>query len=146
MGSSSQVGGSLRGILSGNVRTYRAPGYVADHPLVPHGISVILNAPAVFRFTAPANPARHLEVAEALGADVARASPGDAGTILADRITWFMRELNVPNGLRAIGYSSSDIPALVEGTVPQHRVTKLSPRPAAPEDLARLFEGAMQAW
>ena len=42
--------------VSGQVTDYRAPGYAADHPLVPHGMSVILNAPAVFRFTAPANP------------------------------------------------------------------------------------------
>ncbi len=50
------------------------------------------------------------------------------------------------NGLGAVGYSTSDIPALVEGTLPQHRVTKLSPRPATPESLARLFEEAMRAW
>ena len=47
--------------VSGHVKSYRAPGYPADHPLVPHGFSVILNAPPVFRFTASANPARHLE-------------------------------------------------------------------------------------
>ncbi|HVD91090.1 MAG TPA: hydroxyacid-oxoacid transhydrogenase [Vicinamibacterales bacterium] len=132
--------------VSGNVKTYHAPGYVTDHPFVPHGFSVILNAPAVFRFTAGASPARHLEAAAALGADVSRARPEDAGKILADRITWFMRRLETPNGLRAIGYSSSDIPALVEGTLPQHRVTKLSPRPAAPDDLAALFEEAMVGW
>lgn len=132
--------------VSGHVRTYRAPGYDVPHALVPHGFSVILNAPAVFRFTAPANPARHLEAAEALGADVTGVRAGDAGKVLADRITWFMRELNVPNGLRAIGYSSSDIPALVEGTLPQHRVTKLSPRPAGPVELSALFEEAMVAW
>jgi hydroxyacid-oxoacid transhydrogenase len=107
---------------------------------------VILNAPAVFRFTARANPVRHLQAAEALGADVTRAREGDAGEILADRLTWYMQRLNMPNGLRALGYSSSDIPALVEGTLPQHRVTKLSPRPAGPEDLAALFEDSMTAW
>ena len=132
--------------VSGHVKSYRAPGYITDHPLVPHGISVILNAPAVFRFTACASPGRHLQAAEALGADVSHARADDAGKILADRITWFMQRLNTPNGLRAIGYSSSDIPALVEGTLPQHRVTKLSPRPAGPEELSALFEDAMVAW
>ena len=62
--------------VSGHVKTYRAPGYDVTHPLVPHGFSVILNAPAVFRFTAPANPERHLQAAEALGADVTRAPRG----------------------------------------------------------------------
>ena len=122
---------------------YRAPGYSADHPMVPHGVSVILNAPAVFRYTASANPQRHLEAAAALGADVSSVRDADAGKVLADRITWFMRELKVPNGLKAVGYSSSDIDTLVEGTLPQHRVTKLSPRPAGPDELGKLFEDAM---
>ena len=132
--------------VSGLVKSYRAPGYLTDHPLVPHGVSVILNAPAVFRFTASANPARHLQAAEALGADVSRAAADDAGRILADRITWYMQRLKVPNGLRDIGYASADIPALVEGTLPQHRVTKLSPRPADAAQLSALFEEAMVAW
>ena len=132
--------------VSGHVKDFYAPGYSSDHPLIPHGVSVILNAPAVFRFTAAASPARHLQAAEALGADVTRAKEGDAGRILADRITWFMERLGVPNGLKAVGYSSADIPSLVAGTVPQHRVTKLSPRPAGPNELAALFEDAMVGW
>lgn len=130
--------------VSGMVRGFRLPGYEVDHPMIPHGISVILNAPAVFRFTAPAAPERHLHAAEVLGADVRRAKAGDAGKILAARILHFMRRLNVPNGLKAVGYSSADIPALVEGTLPQHRVTKLSPRPAGPDELSALFEAAME--
>jgi hydroxyacid-oxoacid transhydrogenase len=136
--------------VSGHVKSYRAPGYpksnTTGHPLVPHGFSVILNAPAVFRFTASANPERHLEAAQALGVDVSRCQSADAGRILAERITWFMQRLKTPNGLREIGYSSSDIPVLVEGTLPQHRVTKLSPRPAGPDDLAKLFEESLSAW
>jgi hydroxyacid-oxoacid transhydrogenase len=132
--------------VSGHVKQYLAPGYPADHPLVPHGMSVILNAPAVFRFTASASPRRHLEAAAALGCDVSRARDDDAGRILADRLVWFMQRLKMPNGLAGIGYTSSDIPALVEGTLPQHRVTKLSPRPATADDLARLFEDALTAW
>jgi hydroxyacid-oxoacid transhydrogenase len=110
---------------------------------VPHGYSVVLNAPAVFRYTAQANPERHLRAAEALGAKIAGVHAADAGKVLADRITWFIQRLKLPNGLRALGYTSSDIPALVEGTLPQHRVTKLAPRPAGPEDLAQLFEESL---
>ena len=132
--------------VSGMVRDFRPDGYVIDHPLVPHGISVILNSPAVFRFTAQACPERHLRAAELLGADVSRANPADAGKILADQIIFFTKRLKVPNGLKALGYDSDDIPKLVEGTLPQHRVTKLSPRQAGREELARLFEDALVAW
>ena len=57
-----------------------------------------------------------------------------------------MQLLEVPNGLSAVGYSREDIPALVRGTLPQHRVTKLSPRPAGEEELAQLFEDALKYW
>ncbi len=57
-----------------------------------------------------------------------------------------MQDLHIPNGLRALGYQISDIPALVEGTLPQHRVTTLSPRPFEPDDLAQIFSEAMVAW
>lgn len=133
--------------VAGLVRSYRACGYDAvDHPMIPHGVSVIVNAPAVFRFTGASSPERHLKAAEVLGADVTRARPEDAGKILADCMIAIMRDLRIPNGLRELGYGCSDIPALVEGTLPQHRVTKLSPRPAGPEDLARLFEDSMTIW
>jgi hydroxyacid-oxoacid transhydrogenase len=132
--------------VSGMVRKYKPAGYDVDHPLIPHGMSVVLNAPAVFRFTAPAWPERHLTAAAALGADISGVKPADAGKILSDRVIYFMRRLNIPNGLAAVGYTSSDIPALVKGTMPQHRVTKLSPRPANEDDLHKLFEDAMVYW
>src|SRR5215469_12323862 len=132
--------------VAGMVRNYRPPGYSSDHPLVPHGISVIVHAPAAFRFTAPACPERHLKAAEILGAKIGHGRGEDAGSILAEHIVKLMQDLGVPNGLRELGYESADIPALVEGTLPQHRVTKLSPRPAGPDDLARLFEESMTIW
>ncbi|MGC2330077.1 MAG: hydroxyacid-oxoacid transhydrogenase [Candidatus Acidiferrales bacterium] len=132
--------------VAGMVRNYRPQGYTVDHPLVPHGVSVIVNAPAVFRFTSSACPERHLKAAEILGAKVNGAQREDAGRILADQIVHLMHDLKIPNGLRELGYESTDIPALVEGTLPQHRVTKLSPRPAGPDELARLFEETMTIW
>ncbi len=132
--------------VSGMVRNYKPEGYNVDHPIVPHGMAVVLNAPAVFRFTAPACPDRHLNSAEAMGVDITGAKPKDAGKILADRVMEFMQNLDMPNGLSGIGYTGDDIPALVQGTLPQHRVTKLSPRPADEHDLTKLFEDAMTYW
>ena len=132
--------------VSGMVKDFQPAGYNVDHPMVPHGISVILNAPAVFRFTATACPERHLQAAEILGADISGAQPADAGKILADQIVGIMQRLKLPSGLAELGYTRSDIPALVQGTLPQHRVTKLSPRPAGEEELARMFEEALENW
>lgn len=132
--------------VAGMVRDYRPPGYDVDHPLIPHGMSVILHTPAVVRFTAPVSPKRHLRAAAALGAEIAGATPADAGEVLAHRVIELMRRLGMPNGLRAVGYEESDIPALVEGTLPQHRVTKLSPRPAGEAELTELFRQSLTIW
>lgn len=132
--------------VAGLVRNFRPAGYDVDHAMVPHGMSVILNTPAVVRFTAPACPERHLSAAAALGVDVSASRPADAGKILADRVIEFMQKLHMPNGLKAVGFAASDIPALVEGTLPQQRVTKLSPRPAGPDDLGKLFEDSLTIW
>ena len=132
--------------VSGMVREFTPPGYPQNAPLVPHGMSVILNAPAVFRFTAPTNPQRHLRAARLMGQDVANASPEDAGDLLSDAIVTLMRRVNMPNGLSAIGYSPTDLDRLVEGTLPQHRVVKLSPRPVDAPELRRLFTDSMTLW
>ena len=132
--------------VAGMVKDYIPPGYDVDHPMVPHGISVILNTPAVIRFTAPATPERHLRAAGALGVDISTASIEDAGELLANRVIHFMRLLDVPNGLSAVGYETEDIPELVQGTLPQHRVTKLAPKAADESDLTSLFEASMTIW
>ena len=122
---------------------YHPPDYPDDHAFVPHGISVALPSRAVFRFTGSACPDRHMHVTELLGAGTRGVAPDDAGRALGDRLVELMRKVGLPNGLSAVGYTTDDIPALVEGTLPQHRVTKLSPRPAGAEELARLFENSM---
>jgi hydroxyacid-oxoacid transhydrogenase len=132
--------------VSGMVRDYVPKDYPSDHPLIPHGMAVTLNAPAVFRFTAAVNPERHLYAARLMGVDTSGAALEDAGDILADALTSLMRRTGMPNGLSAVGYGPDDIDDLVAGTLPQHRVTKLSPRPADAEDLKQLFQDSMVCW
>ena len=132
--------------VSGMVREYVAEGYPTHHPMIPHGMSVILNAPAVFRFTAAANPERHLYAASLMGVEVSGAKTEDAGNLLAGAIIALIRKTAMPNGLKAIGFVPEDVDQLVAGTLPQHRVTKLSPRAANADDLKQLFLDSMTLW
>ncbi len=132
--------------VSGLVKEYTPEGYPADKAIVPHGMAVILNAPAVFRYTASSNPERHMRAARLLGADVLGAGSEDAGDLIAERLVFILKKIGIPNGLSGVGYTVDDVPALVEGTLPQHRVTKLAPRPTGAEELTQLFTDSLQLW
>ena len=132
--------------VSGLVREYRAPHYPQHEPFVPHGMSVVLNAPSVYRFTASACPDRHLDAARHLGADTRGATPADAGEVLAGQIVKFMQATQFPGGLGSIGFTERDLDALVEGTWPQQRVIRNAPREVSRDDLRELFRGAMAYW
>lgn len=131
--------------VAGLVRDFRMPGYPDDEPMIPHGVSVIVNAPAVFRWTAQdaVLGARHLEAAALLGADVRGAGPGDAGEVLGAVLEKTMRDASVPVGLGALGYAEADVDALVRGTIVQRRLLDNAPRAVSETELAQLFRGAM---
>jgi hydroxyacid-oxoacid transhydrogenase len=132
--------------VSGMVRDYIPDGYRTNHPLIPHGMAVTVNAPAVFRFTAPSDPERHLFAAKLLGADTIGADPEDAGELLASEIINLMQRTGMPNGLHALGFTTGDLRQLVDGTLLQQRINKLSPRRADAADLEQIFQDAMIYW
>jgi len=132
--------------VAGLVRDFQPSGYPKDEPLVPHGMAVIVNAPAVFRYTAEVSPERHLEAARWLGADVRGATPGDAGEVLAGRLIHIMRAVGIPNGLGGVGYTDADLPALTEGAYPQQRLLQNAPREMSRPVLTELFRQALRYW
>ena len=125
---------------------YTAHGYEDLPPMAPHGISVVLNAPAAFRFTGPTNPERHLEVAQAMGIDTRDAKLEDAGMIVADCFIDLIKKTGLPNGLGGLGYSEQDIPSLAEGGFAQQRPLSMSPCAVSEEDLKNLYKDALQYW
>ncbi|MCB0123257.1 MAG: iron-containing alcohol dehydrogenase, partial [Caldilineaceae bacterium] len=92
------------------------------------------------------NPKLHMYAATLMGAEITGATPSDAGEILAGAIIDIMQKTGMPNGLSALGFTEADVDKLVEGTLPQHRVTKLSPKPAGADDLRQLFLNSMKIW
>ena len=132
--------------VSGLVRDFQPDGYPAGEPIVPHGMSVIVNAPSVFRFTAQACPERHLRAAERLGADIRGAGADDAGEVVAGRIIELMKATAIPNGISGVGYDAADIPFLTDGAYPQRRLMENAPLEVSREALADLFSGALSYW
>jgi hydroxyacid-oxoacid transhydrogenase len=133
--------------IAGLVREFVPPGYRTRHALVPHGMSVILPAPAVFRFTYPTSPERHLRAAELLGAPVAGlASDADRREALPRALLALMRDIGMPNGLRGLGYTERDVPALVEGTLKQPRLLSGAPRAVGAAELDAILRDAMTCW
>jgi len=132
--------------VAGLNHEYVAKGYENANPMVPHGLSVVINAPAAFRFTGPTGPERHLKAAAALGADISNAAPADGGEILAQRLIDMMRLTGLPSGLGEIGYGEDDIPALTKGSFAQQRLLAQAPCPVTEEDLAGIYRDAMTYW
>jgi alcohol dehydrogenase class IV len=131
--------------VAGLVREFRPSGYPDDAPLVPHGMAVILNAPAAFRRTAAADPQRHRAAAHYLGARVEDTSLAESGERLAARIAELMRATGLPADLAEVGYGPDDLDALVTGTSAQQRL--LANAPCAIDDCAlrELFADALHA-
>lgn len=123
------------------------PKYYAgvEKPLIPHGLSVALPAPAVFAATAHTDPDKHLQLASILtGKDFNVTKHGDdAGLIFSDAIRGFLSNLGLPAGLSELGFTNADIPDLVAGTLPQARVLSVAPIDVDAELLTRLFEETM---
>lgn len=131
--------------VAGRVRDYRTPGY-PDRPLVPHGFAVAVNAPSVFRHLAAGDPARHLEAAALLGADVRGLGPPDAAAAIDATLVALLRAIDAPNGLGGVGYDAADVPALVDGALPQRRLLDNAPVAMTPALLHALFSGALRCW
>ncbi len=132
--------------VAGLVRDFQPAGYPDEEPLVPHGMSVIINAPSVFRFTAPASPERHLEASGWLGADTRGAGEADAGEVLSERIIALMKETRMPNGLTGVGYGESDLGPLTEGAYPQRRLLENAPLEISRGCLTDLYRDALAYW
>lgn len=122
--------------ISSQNKGYKHPGYVVDHDIVPHGVSVAVTSPAVFRFTGASNPDRHLEAAAIFGADITNAKPSMAGEILSEALKDFLYNKlgDQPRGIGALGFEAGDIQSLVDGAVPQRRVLNLAPEVHSMDD------------
>ena len=128
--------------IAGRVRDYRPAGYPDGEPIVPHGMAVVMTAPAAFALTFEASPERHLRAAELLGGSATGGGPDTLPSVLRD----LMRDVGLPSGLAEIGYAEADVDDLVDGALKQQRLLATAPIDVTPDDLATVFRGSLHHW
>ncbi len=129
--------------IAGLKHEYQPAGYPDDHPFVPHGHSVIVTAPAAFRFTYDAMPERHQHVAELLaGEPIADPGPDTLPGILLK----LMKDVDAPRGVAEFGYTEDNIPAIVDGALKQQRLLEVAPKEVGEEDLQHIITASMTNW
>ncbi|WP_407569702.1 hydroxyacid-oxoacid transhydrogenase [Deinococcus altitudinis] len=129
--------------IAGLKHSYRHPGYPGEKMFVPHGFSVIVTAPASFRFTFGAAPERHLMAATFLTGE--QYAPDDREA-LPNALLALMKDVGAPSGLSELGYDESDIPALIEGAFKQQRLLAVAPKMPGEADLEKILRESMQNW
>ncbi len=155
-------GASLAGMAFGNSGTHLAhamsygithlmhdvttEGYAVASPFIPHGISVVVNAPPIFQYQAEAAPERHLAAARFMGADALGAGPDDAGEVLSKHLIKLMRATHMPNGISEVGFGPDDIKALAASSLRQQRAINNAPRVADQADMESIYQAALRYW
>ncbi len=130
--------------IAGQVKDFHPKDYPAGEPMVPHGMSVALTAPEAFRFTFEASPERHVRAAQLLAPNAGL--PTEAVDFLPMVLTDLMRDIDIPNGVGAVGFGEDDVPDLVEGTMKQQRLLATCPREVTEDDIAGIFRRSMSLW
>ncbi|WP_163509490.1 hydroxyacid-oxoacid transhydrogenase [Fodinicola acaciae] len=130
--------------IAGRVRSYVPDGYPPDEPMVPHGQAVSLTAPEAFRFSFDSAPERHLRAASLLGPDDQKQN--DPREQLPSVLVSLMRDIGIPNGISAVGYTENDIPDLVPGTMKQQRLLATCAKVPTEDDIAAIFAGSLTNW
>jgi alcohol dehydrogenase class IV len=129
--------------IAGQVRDFHPAGYPAAEPLVPHGMAVSLTAPESFRFTFDAAPDRPQRAAQLL--DPQR-SAADGPHALPAVLAGLMRDIGIPGGVAAVGFTESDVDELVGGALKQQRLLATAPREVNADDLGGIFRRSMSLW
>jgi len=127
--------------IAGLKHSFKASGY--KKCFVPHGISVIVSAPAVFRFTYDADPEKHIKAAELLkGGVIGNSSPES----LPYELIKLMKEVGVPTGIKELGYVKEDIPEIIKGAMKQQRLLAIAPKNVSENDLNQILFQSMENW
>ena len=127
--------------IAGLKHSYQATGYKKQ--FIPHGISVIMTAPASFRFTYDVNPKKHITAASLLkGSPIDNPGPES----LPYELIKLMKKVGVPSGIKELGYEKKDISDIIIGAMKQQRLLSISPKNVNKDDLNQILIQSIENW
>lgn len=129
--------------ISGNSREYRPEGY-PEMPMVPHGQAVASTAMAAFRYTFPADPQRHLRAATLIAGRPV--DPDEGAEALPRVLGELMRDIDMPHGVGAFGFTEADLDTLASGSMKQSRQLSVVPRRLNHEAAKEIFRDSLRNW
>lgn len=130
--------------VAGEARNYVPDGFAATRSFVPHGQSVIVTAPAAFRFTFAGAQERHKRAAALLGVSSEEILDDPQGAI-PRWLSALIRDTGGPTCLEELGLSSEDIPAMVERSMGQQRVLVCAPLKVGEADIENVFRETLRS-
>lgn len=107
-----------------------------------HGAGNGLLLPYVMRFNLPERQAEFRRIAHLLGEDTSGASDDEAGEVCIAAIENLKRNIGIPERLRDIGVTQSQLPVLAHKSFDITRLMKLNPRTPTEEDLLKILKDA----
>lgn len=110
---------------------------------VSHGVSNALLFAPVIEFNCVSNLAKFARVAEAMGEPVAGKSLREAAMLVVKAIKELVADVGIPQSLRDVGVSESDIEFLTLSAEKQSRLLSNNPRVITREDIKNIYLKAL---
>ncbi|MDD2338323.1 MAG: iron-containing alcohol dehydrogenase, partial [Geobacteraceae bacterium] len=109
---------------------------------LPHGVCNAIFLPLVCEFNMIACVEKYVDVAEAMGVNVAGLTPRDAALAGIEAIRKLSSDIGIPSGLAELGMKESDIPIMAESSM-KDACVGTNPRPPKLQDMINMYEKAM---
>jgi alcohol dehydrogenase class IV len=110
---------------------------------VHHGLANSILLPACVKYNADACGGIYLNVLSAMGVDIQRVSPDEAGDVLADRLAEFTKKLGLPQKLREAGVPQEGLNECSEIALSDGAIVY---NPKFISDSAEVLKVYQQAW
>jgi alcohol dehydrogenase len=136
----------LAGMAFNNTRTtlvHAMSHAVTAYAHVPHGVANAILTRYVMEFNLIGNPAKHADIAQALGEDTDGLTLMEAARLAVDAVRELADDVGIPQGLREVGVTDAMLSDLADSALKATLGIALNPRRPTRDQVIALYTQAM---